>query len=322
MVFFEATKDVHTTSCGPDSAPLWASLLAKISRRLPAGKYRIIGWLRRSYSKPFVATMPQELGGYKFHCVTHDNVASRVFFAGCYEPQESAFARSVLRPGMSFVDVGANWGFFTLMAAHLVGTTGRVVSLEPDPRAFLKLKANIERNRLEQVRIFELAATDRNGDWILALQDETVLHLGTSRLIQNESAAPATCAVRSRPLDSLLDEAGVDGVDLIKIDVEGAEDMVLAGMEAGLERHRYRSLILELHPPQLAERKRTISEVVQALLGQGYRGFGLDHSPVTQRRAGYHPRLHVREFIQPLKEALADPWPHTVWLSPGQADVT
>lgn len=302
----------------PPAAPLWVSVLASVSRRLPAGKYTVIDWVRRSGLEPFVAKMPRGLGGYRFHCFLQDNVASQVLFAGCYEAQESAFARAVLRPGMSFVDVGANWGFFSLLAAHLVGPTGKIFSLEPDPRMFLRLKANRERNRLEQMRIFELAAADREHNWTLALQQEEALHLGTSRLIQEEATSPDTCIVRSRPLDTILDEAGADAVDLVKIDVEGAEDMVLAGMEAGLRRQRYRSMILELHPPQLGERNRTIGEIVTMLRGLGYQGLGLDHSLPARRKSGYHPLLHVREYIRPLEEALADPWPHTVWLAHGQ----
>jgi FkbM family methyltransferase len=317
----KSVRNPQPTSYDLESAPLWANVLGHISRRLPAGKYHIIEWVRRTRAKPFLARLPKELGGYRFQCSIHDNIGSQVFFAGCYEAQESAFARAVLRPGMSFVDVGANWGFFSLVAAHLVGAAGRIVALEPDPRAFLRLKANVERNQLEQVQIFELAAADRNDNLVLALQHEAVLHYGTSKLVQDGSAAAAVCEVRSRALDSVLDEVGLDRVDLLKIDVEGAEDMVLAGMQAGLKRHRYRSIILELHPPQLSDRHHATGEVVNTLLSDGYEGFGLDHSQAAQRRSGYNPRLHIREFIRPLKEALADPWPHTVWLAPGQTEL-
>jgi FkbM family methyltransferase len=317
----KSAPNPQPTSCELEPAPLWANALGHISRRLPAGRYHIVEWVRRTRAKPFLARLPKELGGYRFQCSIHDNIGSQVFFAGCYEAQESAFARAILGPAMSFVDVGAHWGFFSLMAAHLVGSTGRILSLEPDPRAFLRLKANIERNQLVQVTVFELAAADRDANWTLALQNETVLHLGTSRFVQNGGAAASTRIVRSRPLDLLLDEARLDGVNLVKIDVEGAEDLVLAGMEEGLRRRRYHSMILELHPPHLADRKRTIAEVLSVLRGLGYKGFGLDHSPAAERRSAYHPRLHVREFIVPLEEALATPWPHTVWLSPGQAEL-
>ncbi|HLY97451.1 MAG TPA: FkbM family methyltransferase [Candidatus Angelobacter sp.] len=304
----------------PGSAPLWIRMLAPATRKLPVGKYSIIQRVRQTRQKPFVARMPQELGGYDFRCSLQDNVAAQVLFAGCYEAQESAFARAVLQPGMTFVDVGANWGFFSFFAAHLVGTKGRIIALEPDPRIFLRLKENVRRNSLErQIQLFELAAADRESSLVLALQHEEEFHLGTSRLVQNQGMGPRTCSVSTQPLDKVLDEAGLDCVDLVKIDVEGAEDMVLAGMEAGLNRHRYRNLILELHPVQLGERNRTIHEVINLLTSKGYKGLGLDHSPAACRKAGYSPGLHVREFIQPLKAALVDPWPHTVWMAPGQA---
>jgi FkbM family methyltransferase len=318
----EIAHDSFFSQEEPGSAPLWVRILAHATRKLPVGKYTIMQWARQNQQKPFMARMPQELGGYEFRCSLQDNVAAQVLFAGCYEAQESAFARAVLRPGMTFVDVGANWGFFSFLAAHLIGTAGRIVALEPDPRVFLRLKENVRRNLLEQqVQIFELAAADRESTLVLALQHEKEFHLGTSRLVQNDVMGPRTCSVSTRPLDQVLDEAGLDCVDLVKIDVEGAEDMVLAGMEAGLNRHRYRNFILELHPVQLGERNRTIHEVIKLLSGRGYKGLGLDHSPAACRKAGYSPRLHVREFIQPLKDALADPWPHTVWMAPGQAEL-
>lgn len=298
------------------SAPLWANILGHISRRLPAGRYHVIQWVRRAEPKPFMARFPKNLGGYKFQFSIHDNIGSEIFFAGCYEAKESAFARAILQPGMTFVDVGANWGFFTMLAAHLVGPAGKIFSLEPDPRSFLRLKANIERNQLTQVTAVEMAAADHDANWTLALQDETVLHLGTSKFVQDGGASASIHTVRSRRLDTLLDEARLDEVNLIKIDVEGAEDLVLAGMEDGLRRRRYQRMILELHRPQLAERNRTIDEVVGTLQGFGYKGFGIDHSPVAQRSSVYHPGIHIREYIMPLEKSLATAAPHTAWLAP------
>ena len=317
----KSISNVQSTSCELQPTPLWANFLGHISRRLPAGRYHIMLWVRRALPKPFLARLPREFGGYTFQFSIHDNIGSEVFFTGCYEAKESAFARAVLRPGMTFVDVGANWGFFSLLAAHLVGPTGRIVSLEPDPRVFLRLNANIERNQLKQVTALELAAADRDADWTLALQDEAVLHLGTSRFVQNGGAATGTHTVRSRKLDTILSEAGVDHVDLVKIDVEGAEDLVLAGMEDGLRRQRYHRMILELHRPQLADRNRSINEVAGILQSFGYKGFGIDHSPNAQRKSVYHPRTHIKEFIIPLEQSMATAAPHTIWLSPGQLEL-
>ncbi len=312
-------------------APVWANVMASITRRMPIGKSRLIRMLFQGSNERFVGRMAEELGGYKFDCCLRDWIAREVFFAGCYEAQDSSFVRNILRTGMTFVDAGANWGFFTLMAAHLVGVSGKVVALEPDPRIFLKLKANVERNNLEQVQVFDMAAADRDSELIFAAHDESGENWGISRLIEGVSTTQKTFTVRSRPLDSLLDDAGLERVDLLKIDVEGAEDMVLTGMQAGLKSFRYRRILLELHPIELEERNHNIREVAEVLVAGGYRGFVLDYSQAGMRKAYYHPMLNFKEFIRPLDltkiDRLTSPRSfqvantHTIWLSPDQPDL-
>jgi FkbM family methyltransferase len=311
-------------------APIWANVVATVTRRMPIGKSRLIQLLFHGSNERFVGKMAEELGGYKFDCSLRDWIAREVFFAGCYEAQESSFVRNSLRSGMNFVDVGANWGFFTLMAAHLVGASGKVVALEPDPRIFLKLKSNVERNKLEQVRVFDVAAADRDAELILAAHDESAENWGISRLVEGGSTMQETFTVRSRRLDSLLDDAGLGRVDLLKIDVEGAEDMVLTGMEAGLKSYRYRRILLELHPNQLAERCQTVREVAEVLTASRYKGFALDYSRAATRKAYYHHMIDFREFIRPLDQMMVEgltglrsikmPDTHTIWLSPDQID--
>jgi len=120
-------------------------------------------------------------------------------------------------------------------------------------------------------------------------------------------------------LDTALDEAGVRNVDLVKIDVEGAEDLVLTGMRAGLSNWRYRNILLELHPIQLASRGRTAREVAEVLIAQGYRGYAVDESEAAARKAYYRPWLHFSEFIRPLDIEHIESFPHTLWRSPEQA---
>jgi len=302
-------------------APLWANLAASLTRRMPRARYRLIERLCRGSSERFAAKMAKQLGGYTFDCSLRDRMARDVFFAGCFANQEVAFVRGVLKAGMCFVDVGANWGLFTLVASHLVGTSGRVVALEPDPRMFAKLTANVGRNHLHQVKLFELAAADCDSELVLAPHDQAGENWGISRLVEPDLTNAAAFHVRARRLDSLLNEAGVRTVELVKIDVEGAEALVLAGMEQGLRDYRYRRILLELHPVELAERRRTTRDVIAALLQRGYKGYALDNSEQAGRRAYYHPWLHFSEFIRPLDEGMKNPQPHTVWLSPDEPDL-
>lgn len=266
--------------------------------------------------------MPAEIGGYEFDCCLRDMVARDVFFAGCFAPQEIAFLRGVLKPGMSFVDVGANWGLFTMVAAYLVGRSGSVVAMEPDPRLFGRLKSNVELNNLGQVQVFEVAIADRDSNLLLAPHDQTGDNWGTSRLIEGGSTEEIRFMVRSRQLDPLLDEAGLQTVDVIKIDVEGAEDMVLRGMDGGLNSRRYRFILLELHPAELAERRRTVYEVTNVLIAKGYKGYAFDNSNLGARRAYYHPWLHFSEYIRPLQQELRAAAPHTLWVSQGLEGVS
>lgn len=314
---------MHTVSAPIElkQAPIWARIAAGVIRRLPAGRYRAMYRLCKGRDQTFIGKMLEKFGGFSFECSLRDNIAREVFFTGSYEPQETAFVQSVLRPGMSFVDVGSNWGFFALMAAHLVGPGGNVVAMEPDPRVFRKLQFNVRRNVLKQVAVFEVAVTDREGTVMLAGHNAAQENCGTSRLIENGSHADLAFQVRSCSLDSLLDDAGLDCVDLLKIDVEGSEDLVLAGMDSGLSRNRYRRILLELHPLQLAERGLTVQHIMNGLNSKGYKGYALDYSPAAFRRACYNPGLPFADFLRPLKQATSDQWPHTIWLSPDQPDL-
>ena len=117
----------------PDPPPAWVTLSASAVRALPFGRYRAANFVGRFSRGPFRASLPADLGGYAFACDLRDSIAREVCFTGRYEPQETRLALAILRPGMTAVDAGANWGYFTLLSAHAVGPRGRVVALEPHP---------------------------------------------------------------------------------------------------------------------------------------------------------------------------------------------
>ncbi len=102
------------------------------------------------------------------------------------------------------------------------------------------------------------------------------------------------------------------------MDIEGAEELALRGMSAGLMRHRYRSILLELHPEALAERGRNSHDIIELLAGRGYRGWLIDHSPSVFRQAAYARTPKPKSFLQPFDpEADLQMWPHILWLAPG-----
>jgi FkbM family methyltransferase len=144
-------------------------------------------------------------------------------FREYYEP-ELAYLEKILSPGSVFVDVGANFGVYTLVASKLVGETGKVIAFEPTAQSFAILRQNIELNHFSNARAFQVAlAQTRRRAWLNYGWDPVGNWVGDSPG-GNEGEE-----VQTEALDHLLEENGIDRVHAIKIDVEGAEELVLRG---------------------------------------------------------------------------------------------
>ena len=302
------------------AAPSWLALGARVVRRLPRGKYRAMNWVcRRRSIAPFVAPLPGSSTGLVFACDVRNALAREVYFTGRYEPQETALLARLLGPGGTFADVGSHWGYFSLRAADLVGPTGRVVAVEADPRIYAILARNFELNGLARARAIHAAAAETSGTLELAGFDESQDNWGTSRVVgDGERAGGTTFAVAARPVDALLDELGIGAVDLLKMDIEGAEALALRGMGAGLAAGRYRRVLLELHPETLRNHGTDPRAVVALLADAGYRGWTIDHSTATSRRAAYGRLPRIEDALRPFHpDDPLDAWPHQLWEAPG-----
>jgi FkbM family methyltransferase len=304
-------------------APWWLATASTVIRRLPAGRYRASAMLARVAVRPFMARTPAMLGALAFQVDWDDRIARDVCLMGVYEPQETALLRALLRPGMTCVDAGANWGYFTLLAAHLTGAEGAVVALEPDPRLFPTLRRNVEANGLAQVEVLQLAASDAPGGCWLEGHDHRSGNLGTSRLVHAVRDGVSTFRVETSTIDALLDARNVRTVDLLKMDIEGGEALALRGMRDGLTARRYTRLLVELHPTMLGEHGSSVAEIVGMMRDAGYRGWWIDHSARAVRRASYARRVRPSDYLRPIDESASDlAWPHTLWVAPSSAPMS
>ena len=309
--------------------PKWVAWTAPWVRRLPRGRYRAMNWLCRRPPAPFSLRWPRELGGFVTSCDLRDSIAREVCFTGRYEPAETALLNSILKPGMIFVDVGANWGYFTLLAAGKVGPSGRVLSLEPDPRLFRLLEANAKRNRLDQIQAVAVAASDREGEITLLGFDESGGNFGLSRVTTAEESVSAsansaalTFQVPTRTLDRLLTDHCVETVDLMKMDIEGAEGLALRGLASGLAARRIQRLLLEIHPRQLQELGTPVEDALAILPEAGYQAWSIRHDSEARRTAAYSRRLDPHRLLRKLDDgrvqaSMLDDWPHWLWTAPG-----
>jgi FkbM family methyltransferase len=307
----------------PDT-PRWIWAASRVIRSLPAGRYRAMNWVARRGGSPFWTPMPDDLGGLVFRCDLRDVLMREVCITGRYEPQETVILQNLLRAGMTFVDVGANWGYFTLAAAYLVGARGHVVSVEADPRASATLNANVAKNRLPWVRVVAAAASD--SDEMLSLRSYGPESDGSANfgvaLADALTEGGVRFEVRARPLDAILDEAGAGTINVLKMDIEGAEGRALTGLGKRLAAGAIDRIILELHPWHLRSHGTSAGAIVGALQSHGYDAWQIDHSPAIHRKAAATV-VSANSLLTPLAgtNGLNDAasWPHLLFARRGLA---
>lgn len=162
-----------------------------------------------------------------------------------YEPHVTAEFRRLIQPGMTVIDVGANIGYFSLLAASLVGPSGRCIAVEPNTRNVKLLAASVAANRFRHVTICQAAATDvpellflntNHSNGVVTPADE------------NLGYALSRETVQGLRLDDVF--ASVGRVDLIKLDIEGAEYRAVRGLERTIDASRP-AVLTEFAPPSI-----------------------------------------------------------------------
>lgn len=194
----------------------------------------------------------------------------RSMYLKVYEPYETSLVKRYLKPGMVVVDVGANVGYYALLAASLVGEKGKVLAFEPSPYAFGKLSDTIHRNHLTQIHAIQAGLSGNSGEACLYLPKRRGNH--TPSMIPNDGGAPHRVSIYK--LDDCLKAEGIEQVDLMKIDVEGFEPNVIAGAGEYLRRGKIRAILCEFHTSWLERNGSSSSELYDTLVGLGFRAQG------------------------------------------------
>jgi FkbM family methyltransferase len=172
--------------------------------------------------------------GARFWILAGDEYVSRWIVSGEYEPRETAFVRRHLKKGMHALDVGANLGWFTVNMAFLVGPGGRVDAFEPREDFALHLERTVLENRLSNVVIHKYALSATNGEGLISFDEEGLNPGGTYLQVGETPPWDVSLKIQVRRMDSVVWAP----VDFIKIDVEGAEKLVLDGAGPILDRDR------------------------------------------------------------------------------------
>lgn len=181
-----------------------------------------------------------DLGPYAQYVMPNDQaIGMNLKRDRVWEPSVTRHLSGLLQAGMTFMDLGANIGYYTLLAAHRVGPQGRVVAFEPDQQNCTLIQMSVLDNGFENVELFPLAAADHSATFAFELRD------GSNGMLTEELSASSVSdvrrllsrkVVRAVAIDEILHH--LDRLDVMKIDVEGAEYRALRGMEALLTKHR------------------------------------------------------------------------------------
>ncbi len=203
--------------------------------------------LRKAVLSNGPAIVDATVEGLKYRLYTQDNVSERkfLFMPQFYDPYERARVKQVLFDGGVFVDIGANAGLYTLAAAPHVGDSGKVLAVEPNPVVLQRLKFNVAINGFEnRVVIAPVGVSDAEGSFDLTLDDS---NLGGSSLVEDRGGKKIT--VECHKLLALAERYGLEKIDALKIDIEGAEDKALAPFFADAPEEMHPKLIILENSP-------------------------------------------------------------------------
>lgn len=223
-----------------------------------------------------------------------DYGVSHACMFGTYEPVETGFVRSMLKSGQYFIDIGANIGWFTMLAARIVGPSGRVYAFEPRPNTCERLRMSISENGYSNVEVRQVALGAAPGRMTVATLMSTQNPGGTWLIATDALVGTLHDGHERFEVDVLrLDDLALDRCDLLKIDIEGAEQLAFSGAVETIQRLRP-IIISEINPEVL--------RIVSCVSASQFVGFveRLGYRAHSVTAAGPGPALET-EFASTLK---------------------
>jgi FkbM family methyltransferase len=230
--------------------------------------FRAYDKLLRLYQQEYIG---KTYFGALMNCNLSDLIQSYVFHFGVWEPEISDLISKILKPGDVFVDIGANVGYDTLLASSIVGSTGQVVAIEASPTTFAALKKNIALNKSTNIRTVNVAVSDRVGT--LELFDISARNSGAATTVAGRGGK-LIASVEALPLAQILTPIEMRGVRLVKIDVEGAEPMILNNIVDNIAAFpSSMDLIVESSPDDVEASSRVFTRLKQV----GYSAYAIEN---------------------------------------------
>ena len=203
-----------------------------------------------------------------------------IYYQGYSEPEVLHFFEKFVKENMVVMDIGAHIGEYTLLAAKIVGESGRVYAFEPDPRNYELLKQNIRLNRMDHVvELLNYALSNEVGNVKFVLSRElSVSRISSASEELNILHSESVIGVQATTLDAFYKERNLTRVDVVKLDVEGAELLVLKGAGQILSQPPNKApvVLFEYSPSNCARFGYDSRMILEFLKSKGYKIYKLD----------------------------------------------
>lgn len=227
---------------------------------------------------PFFASFLKKALGFKRTNITTSegifdiDVASLLGYqllkTGVYESEMIHVLKTYLGAGDTFVDLGGNEGYFTVIASLIVGGNGRVITIEPQSRLQPIINKNLTLNKCKNVTILQTLVSDSSGIGCLYLTSD--LNTGATSLVSISRFLLPKEDIQALTLTEVFQQQNILTCDLLKVDIEGYEYEAILGSKDLFTSHRIKAIALELHPYHLAKRGLSEKDIVDFLSSCGY----------------------------------------------------
>ncbi len=228
----------------------------------------LLKWVKNNETQNVITTV---LNGVKMNLFVNDWVQQNLFVYGIYEKNETKYWISKVKTSQIIFDIGTNVGYYSLIAAKQIKkNNGNIYAFEPIKKTYNRLKENIELNSFKCIQAFNVAVSDKEGEIKINIGDNK--NWGMSSLNEHDYLSGEFEIVKKIAIDDFCKEQEIKSIDLIKIDVEGAEFMVLKGMETSLNKFKP-EILIEIFEPNLKKQNITPADVFNFLWNKGYKSY-------------------------------------------------
>ena len=256
---------------------LLAALLKLILKITPLRKYYF--GLYKKVIVPYklfdhISFVTRYDGDLKIRVALKDWIQQQIYFLDYSDLNGISFLKKTLKKGAVFIDIGANIGAYSLIAAKLVTQNGKVISFEPVKAINKKLVANLNNNNFTNVKVEKKAVYENDTFLNLHLSNEQ--NSGMSSILHHSEESGITEQVEAVTLDTYLKKLELESIELIKLDIEGAEIHALKGMNETILKYSPTLLIEISEDILINSTKSSANEILQLMKDYNYSLFSIE----------------------------------------------